>query len=93
MSIYSQGNTKEYLANIIAVLRIIKQKGLDAHCRNLGNAVVKLTGMFKDLMKAAGSTCRTMTWRPASWRSRSPRRCSKKPRSSTTRQLPRCTSY
>jgi hypothetical protein len=35
MSIYSCGNTKEYLAHIVASLRIIKQKGLDAHCRKL----------------------------------------------------------
>ncbi len=33
--------------------------------------------------------CQTMACRPASWRSRRPRRCSKKPRSSTRRQLPR----
>jgi hypothetical protein len=55
MSIYSRGNTKEYLAHIVAVLRINKQKGLDAQCRKLGKAVVKLTGTFKDLLKAAGS--------------------------------------
>ncbi len=55
MSIYSRGNTKEYLAHIIAVLCIIKQKGLDVRCRNLGKAVVKLTEMFKNLLKAAGS--------------------------------------
>jgi hypothetical protein len=29
MSIYSCGNTKEYLVQFVAVLRIIKQKGLD----------------------------------------------------------------
>ncbi len=55
MSIYSRGNTKEYLAHIVAVLHIIKQKGLNAQCRKLGKAVVKLTRMFKDLLKAAGS--------------------------------------
>jgi hypothetical protein len=55
MSIYSRGNTKECLAHIVAVLRIIKQKGLDAQSRKLGKAVVKLTGLFKDLLKAAGS--------------------------------------
>jgi hypothetical protein len=55
MSIYSHGNTEEYLAHIVAVLCIIKQKGLDAQCRKLGKTVVKLTWMFKDLLKAAGS--------------------------------------
>jgi hypothetical protein len=29
MPIFSHGNTKEYLAHIVAVLRIIKQKGLN----------------------------------------------------------------
>jgi hypothetical protein len=55
MSIYSCGNTKEYLAHNVAVLCIIKQKGLNIQCRNLGKAVAKLTGTFKDLLKAAGS--------------------------------------
>jgi hypothetical protein len=55
ISIYSCGNTKEYLAHIVAVLHIIKHKGLDARCRKLGKAVVKLTGTFKDLLKATGS--------------------------------------
>jgi hypothetical protein len=55
MSIYSRGKTEEYLAHIIAVVRIINQKGLDVQCRNLGKAVVKLTRTFKDLLKAAGS--------------------------------------
>ncbi len=55
MSILSQGNSKEYLMHIIAVLRIIKQKGLDIQCRKFGKAVVKLTRMFKILLKAAGS--------------------------------------
>jgi hypothetical protein len=54
-SIYSRGNTKEYLAHIIAILQIIKQKGLNVQCRKLGKAVMKLTGTFKDLLKAAGS--------------------------------------
>ncbi len=55
MSIYSCGNTKEYLSHIVALLHIIKLKGLDVQCRKLGKAVVKLTGTFKDLLKAAGS--------------------------------------
>jgi hypothetical protein len=46
MPIYTRGNTEDYLAHIIAILRIIKQKGLDVQCRKLGKAVVKLTGRF-----------------------------------------------
>jgi hypothetical protein len=55
MTIYSRGNTKEYLAHTVAVLCIIKQKGLDARCKKLWKAVVKLTGTFKDLLKPAES--------------------------------------
>ncbi len=36
MLIYSRGNTKEYLTHIVAVLRIIDQKGLGTKCRMLG---------------------------------------------------------
>jgi hypothetical protein len=41
MPIYSHGNNKEYLAHIVAVLRIIKQKGLPKKCRMLAKAVVR----------------------------------------------------
>jgi hypothetical protein len=53
--IYSHENTEEYLAHIVAVLRIIKQKGLDARCRKLGKAVVKQSKALKNLLKATGS--------------------------------------
>ncbi len=53
--IYSRGNTKEYLAHIVAVICSIKQEGWDTKCRKLVKAVVKLIGMFRDLLKAAGS--------------------------------------
>jgi hypothetical protein len=55
MSIYSRGNTKEYLMHIVAVLCIIKQKGLDAKCRRLGKAVVRQSKTLKNLLNAAGS--------------------------------------
>jgi hypothetical protein len=55
MPIYSCGNTEEYLAHIVAVLRIIKQKGLDAKCRKLGKAVVKRSEALKNLLEATGS--------------------------------------
>jgi hypothetical protein len=44
-----------YLAHIVAVLIIIKQKGLDAKCRKLGKAVVKQSEALKNLLEAAGS--------------------------------------
>ena len=53
--IYSRGNNKEYLAHIIAVLHIIKQKGLDAKCRKPGNAVVRLSKTLKSLLETTGS--------------------------------------
>ncbi len=90
MPIFSWGNTKKYLTHIVAVLHVIRQKGHNMQCRKFRKAAAKLIGMFKDLLKAAGSKMTVlldMTWRPASWRSRRPRRCSKKPRSSTARQL------
>ncbi len=53
--IYSCGNNKEYLAHIVAVLRIIKQKGLPKKCRVLAKAVVKWSEVLKNLQEAAGS--------------------------------------
>jgi hypothetical protein len=55
MPIYSHGNTEEYLAHIIAVLHIIKQKGLDAKCRKLIKADVKQSKTLKNLLEAARS--------------------------------------
>jgi hypothetical protein len=55
MSIFYQGNTKEYLAHVVAVLCLISQKGLDVQCRKLAKAVDKLAGTLKNLQKAAGS--------------------------------------
>ncbi len=55
MPIFSQGNTKEYLAHIVAVLQIINQKGLGKKCRMLAKAVVKQSEALKNLLEAAGS--------------------------------------
>ncbi len=55
MAIYSRGNNKEYLAHIVAVLRIIKQKGLPKKCRMLAKAVVRRSEVLKNLQEAAGS--------------------------------------
>jgi hypothetical protein len=54
--IFSHGNTEEYLAHIVAVLHIIKEKGLDVKCRNkLRKAVVRQSKALKNLLEAAGS--------------------------------------
>ncbi len=55
MPIFSHGNTEEHLAHIVAVLRIIKQKGLEAKCRKLRKAVVRQSKMLKNILEAAGS--------------------------------------
>jgi hypothetical protein len=55
MSIFSQEDTKEYLVHVIAVLRLICQKGLDMQCRKLAKTVDKLAGILKNLLKASGS--------------------------------------
>jgi hypothetical protein len=55
MPIYSWGNNKEYVAHIVAVLRIIEQKGLPKKCRMLAKAVVKWLEALKNLQKAASS--------------------------------------
>jgi hypothetical protein len=54
MHIYSRGNTKEYLMHIVAVLHIIKQKGLDMRCRKLKKAVLRQSKMLKNLLEATG---------------------------------------
>jgi hypothetical protein len=52
---YGPQGTKEYLAHIVAVLRIIDQKGLPKKCRMLAKAVVKWSEVLKNLLEAAGS--------------------------------------
>jgi hypothetical protein len=53
--IYSQGNNKEYLAQVVAVLRIIEQKGLPKNCRVLAKAVVRRSEALKNVQEAVGS--------------------------------------
>jgi hypothetical protein len=53
--IFFRGNNKEYLAHIVAVLRIIKQKGLPKKCRVLAKAVVKWSEALKNLQEALES--------------------------------------
>ena len=92
MPIHSRENIEKYLAHISAVLRIITQKGLDAKCRKLGKAVVKQSKALKNLLEVAGSndTVSLDVDMEAHRLSRpNTNRCSKNPRSSMPRQLPR----
>jgi hypothetical protein len=51
MSILSQEITEEYLAHVVAVLRLINQKGLNMQCRKLDKAFDKLAGTLENLQK------------------------------------------
>ncbi len=51
--IFSRGNNKEYIAHIVAVLRIIKQKGLQKKCRVYTKAVAKRQAALKNLQEAS----------------------------------------
>jgi hypothetical protein len=53
--IFSHGNNEEYIAHIVAVLRIIKQKGLPKKCRVYTKAVAKRQEFLKNLQEAAES--------------------------------------
>jgi hypothetical protein len=56
MHIYSHGNNEEYLTHIVAVLHVIKQRGLDSRCRKLENkAILRQLEMLKNLLETAGS--------------------------------------
>jgi hypothetical protein len=55
MPIYSCGSNKEYLAHIVAILRVIEQKGLPKKCQVLAKAVVKWSEALKNLQEATGS--------------------------------------
>jgi hypothetical protein len=53
MLIYSRGNNEEYLAHIVAVLRVIEQKGLPKKCRVLAKAIARWSEALKNLQDAA----------------------------------------
>jgi hypothetical protein len=55
MPIYSRRNNEEYLAHIVAVLRVIEQKGLPKKCQILSKAVARLSEALKNLQEAAES--------------------------------------
>ncbi len=47
------GNTEEYFAHhIIAVLRLIHQKGLEVQCRKLAKTIDKFAGTLENLQKS-----------------------------------------
>jgi hypothetical protein len=55
MPIYSCGTNEEYLVHIVAVLQVIKQKGLPKKCQVLAMAVVKWSEALKNLQEAMDS--------------------------------------
>jgi hypothetical protein len=55
MPIYSCGNNEEYLTHIVAVLRVIEQKGLPKKCRVLAKAVARWSEVLKNLQEAMES--------------------------------------
>ncbi len=50
--IFSRGNNKEYIAHIVAVLRIVEQKGLPKKCHMHAKAVAKQQAALKNLQEA-----------------------------------------
>ncbi len=51
--IFSRGNNKEYIAHTVAVLRIIKQKGLQKKCHVYAEAVAKRQAALRNLQEAS----------------------------------------
>ncbi len=51
--IFTCGNNEEYIAHIVAVLRIIEQKGLPKKCRVYAKAVAKWQAALKNLQEAS----------------------------------------
>ena len=49
MSIYSSRNPKEYLAHVIAVLRLITQKGISMECRKKAKELKRVSAVLDDL--------------------------------------------
>ncbi len=55
LPIYSCGNNEEYLTHLVAVLRVIEQKGLPKKCQVLAKAVARWSEALKNLQEAAES--------------------------------------
>ncbi len=54
--IFSRGNNKEYIAHIVAVLKIIKQKGLQKKCRVYAKAVAKQASGVEESPRSLGAS-------------------------------------
>ncbi len=54
MMIFAKGNLKEYLQHVIAVQRLINQKGLDTKCREAGKVLVKTSEVLEALKRESG---------------------------------------
>ncbi len=54
--IFSRGNNKEYIAHIVAVLRIIEQKGLQKKCRMYAKAVAKTASGVEESSRSLGAS-------------------------------------
>ena len=54
MTIFAKGNPKEYLQHVIAVLRLINQKGLDVKCRETSKELVKTSEVLEALKCKSG---------------------------------------
>ncbi len=59
--IFSRGNNEEYIAHIVAVLHIVKQKGLPKKCRVYAKAVAKWQAALKNLQEALESRATVLT--------------------------------
>ncbi len=55
MPLYSRENNEEYLAHIVAVLKVIDQKRLPKKCRVLAKAVARRSEALKNLQEATES--------------------------------------
>jgi hypothetical protein len=95
MPIYSPGNNEEYLAHIVAVIQVIKQKGLPKKCRVLIKAVVRRSEALNNLQEAAESRDTVLMTVDVTARKveiEQTQQISKRPRRLTTRQSPSRTS-
>jgi hypothetical protein len=68
MTIFSWGNTKEYLAHIVAVLRLLNQKELNLQCRKLAILLKKQARILSALNKSIGPKSLNFKKSQESWK-------------------------
>jgi hypothetical protein len=56
MTIFAKGNPEEYLQHVIAVLRLINQKGLDTKCRESAKELLKTSQVLEALKRESVGT-------------------------------------